>query len=254
MDKKERYREIIELLQRDHKVEVNELAQRFATTPMTIRRDLNALVKEYNIVRTHGGAMIGNQPVVRIVSFDEERIGHREEKNAIAAMGASLIRSGQRFYLDSGSTTRILLDYLDRETKAVVVCNHLGVARQALEFPNLSVVMLGGDVIRLTNCSSGPVTEEQIQRYSLDAAFIGAAAVGSDGNLFDGFSPEARFKSHIFKAAAKVFLLADSSKINTYDLNQFGHLSRIDTVITDRGIDREGENLMKRYQVKLIRV
>ena len=254
MDKNESYRKLIEMLQKNRKVDVNELAAYFSTSQMTIRRDLNALAEQYNIIRTHGGAMIGDQPVVRIVSFDEKRIAHRKEKNAIAAMGASLLRSGQRIYLDSGSTTRILLDYLDRDMKAVLVCNHLGVAKQALEFPNLSVIMLGGDMIRLSNCSSGPVAEEQIQKYSLDAAFIGAAAIGNDGNLFDGFSPEARFKSHIFKVASRVYLLADSTKINTYDLNQFGHLNHVDTVITDRGIDKEGEALMKRYNVNLIKV
>ena len=254
MEKKERYREIIELLQKNHHVEVNELSKRFGITPMSVRRDLNALAEQYNIVRTHGGATIGDQSVVRIVSFDEERIAHREEKNAIAAAAAALIRPGQRIYLDSGSTTRILLNYLDRDMKAVVVCNHLGVAMQALEFPNINVVMLGGEMIRLSTCSSGPVAEEQIQRYSLDAAFIGAASIGADGNLFDGFSPEARLKSHIFRVASRVHLLVDSSKINTYELSQFGHLKQVDTVITDRGIDRDGENLIKRYDVKLLKV
>ena len=251
MNKNERYSEIIELLQRNHRVDVNELAARFRTSQMTIRRDLNVLSKEYNIIRTHGGAMIGDQPVVRVISFDEEKIPHQEEKHAIARKAAGMIRSGQRIYLDSGSTTRIVLDYLEKDTRAVIVCNHLGVAQQALSFPNLSVVILGGEMIRLSNCSSGPITEEQIQKYTLDAAFIGAAAIAPDGSLYDGFSPEARFKSHIFDVSRHVCLMADSSKINTYALSQYGHLSQVDTVITDRGIDRDGENLMKRYDVHL---
>ena len=253
MDKNERYRIIIDLLQKERKVRVADLARRFDSSEMTIRRDLKDLSAQYNIIRTHGGAMLGDQPVVRVISFDESRVPHQKEKAAIARTAAQMVRSGQRIYLDSGSTTRILLDYLDPDIKAVVVCNHLGVAQKALEFRNLSVVMLGGDMIRITNCSSGPVAEEQIQRYSLDAAFIGAASIGADGHLFDGFSPEARLKSHLFKVARHVYLLLDSSKINTYDLNQFGHLSHVDTVITDNGIDKNGEILMKRYDVRLIK-
>lgn len=254
MNKSERYRAIIEILQREGSVDVNDLAKRFQTSLMTIRRDLNALCEEYNIVRTHGGAMMGEGPMVRVISFDEKLIAHREQKNAIAKKAASLIRSGQRIYLDSGSTTRIVLDYLDPETKAVIVCNHLGVAQQALGFKNISVIMLGGYMIPMSNCSYGETAEEQLKRYSLDAAFIGAAAIGPDGNLFDGFSPEARLKNYIFDVASKIVLLADSSKIGTYDLNRFGHLKHIHTLITDDGIDRDGRNLINRYEVPLITV
>ena len=52
----------------------------------------------------------------------------------------------------------------------MVVVNHLKVAEQALQFENLSVIMLGGDMIRITNCSSGPVAEEQLKNYQLDIA------------------------------------------------------------------------------------
>ena len=256
MNKNERYKAIMEILQREGSVDVVQLAGRFQTSLMTIRRDLNTLCEDYNIVRTHGGAMLKDQaqPVVRVISFDERRIAHREQKIAIAREAAAMIRNGQRIYLDSGSTTRIVLDYLDPETKAVIVCNHLGVAQQALGFKNMSVIMLGGNMIPMSNCSYGEVAEEQIRRYSLDAAFIGAAAIGQDGNLFDGFSPEARLKNYIFDVASRVFLLVDSSKVGTYDVNRFGHLNKIHMVITDDGLDREGRNLISRFDVPLITV
>ena len=109
-------------------------------------------------------------------------------------------------------------------------------------------------MIPMSNCSYGEVAEEQIRRYSLDAAFIGAAAIGQDGNLFDGFSPEARLKNYIFDVASRVFLLVDSSKVGTYDVNRFGHLNKIHMVITDDGLDREGRNLISRFDVPLITV
>ena len=112
--------------------------------------------------------------------------------------------------------------------------------------------MLGGDVIRLTNCCSGPVAEEQLKKYQLDIAFIGAAAVGSDGKLYDGYSPEARLKSSIFSVAKKVYLMVDSSKMNTYNLNEFGSLSQVDGLITDSGLDEEAELLLKRHRVNVI--
>ena len=84
VNKSERCLAILDILQK-HKVEVNELAKRFGISEMTVRRDLNLLARQYNITRTHGGALMANQPVVRMISFDESRISNREAKEKIAA-------------------------------------------------------------------------------------------------------------------------------------------------------------------------
>ncbi|MEF9954766.1 MAG: DeoR/GlpR transcriptional regulator, partial [Clostridium sp.] len=73
-----------------------------------------------------------------------------------------------------------------------------------------------------------------------------------DGRLYDGYSPEARFKNSIFSVAKKIYLLADASKLNTYDLNEFGLLSQVDGVITDAMIDEEGMNLLRKYNTNII--
>lgn len=252
MNKSERCLAILDMLQKRHKVEVNELAKEFRISEMTIRRDLNFLAEQYNITRTHGGALMANQPVVRMISFDESRISNKEAKERIAAKAASLIKNGQRIFIDAGSTTRIVLNYMSEDVRAVVVTNHLKVAEHALQFDNLSVIMLGGEMIRITNCSSGPVAEEQIKKYQLDIAFLGAAAIGTDGRLYDGYSPEARFKSSIFSVAKKTYLLTDSSKFNTYDLNGFASLSQVDGIITDAAIDEEGMNLLRKYNIDVM--
>ena len=136
MKKNERCLAILEILQKQHKVTVTELAEKFDISEMTVRRDLNSLAREYNISRTHGGAELGNQPVVRMISFDEPRIAHKDSKDKIAALAATMIQNGQRIFIDAGSTTRIILNYLEEDTRAVVVTHHLAVAEQALKFEN----------------------------------------------------------------------------------------------------------------------
>lgn len=252
MNKGERCLQILNILQEQHKVDVNELAEQFQTSEMTIRRDLNFLAQQYNITRTHGGAIMANQSVVRMISFDEDRISNKEAKESIARTAVTLIKNGQRLFIDAGSTTRIMLRYMSEDMKNVIVTNHLKVAENAMEFDNLSVIMLGGELLKITNCSSGPVAEEQIRRYQLDIAFLGAAAIGTDGKLYDGYSPEARVKNSIFSVAQKVYVLADSSKFNTYDLNSYGALSQVDGLITDAGITEDGMALLKKYNVNVI--
>jgi DeoR/GlpR family transcriptional regulator of sugar metabolism len=56
----------------------------------------------------------------------------------------------------------------------------------------------------------------------------------------------------VFEVAKETYLLADSSKFNTYDLNSFASLSRVKAVITDSNINAEGMSLLKRHNVQVI--
>jgi DeoR/GlpR family transcriptional regulator of sugar metabolism len=252
MNTRTRCMAILDILLKQHQVKVGELAEMFKTSEMTIRRDLNLLAQQYNITRTHGGAVLAQDSVVRLISFDDAKIEHKEAKELISKKAVELLEPRQRIYIDSGSTTRNMINYITDDMRNVVVTNSLTVASVALQHKNLSVIMLGGEMLRIANCSSGIVAEEQISRYQLDIAFLGAAAVGTDGKCYDGYSPEARLKGTIFEVSKKICLMVDSSKFNCYDLHEFCSLKQVDTVITDAGITREARNLLNKYKLEVI--
>ena len=52
---------IKELLQENKSVTIADLAVRMNVTRETIRRDLRAMEKEHELIRTHGGAYISGQ-------------------------------------------------------------------------------------------------------------------------------------------------------------------------------------------------
>lgn len=252
MNKSERITIILNELEKTRSVTVKDLSARFGISEMTIRRDLKELSEQYNITRTHGGAVIHSQNVVRTFSFDEQNISRQDDKQKIAQKAASLVSFGQRIYIDAGSTTRAMVRFFHNEMHNVIVTNHLSVAEEALQFDNLSVVMLGGEIIPMKKCTSGATLEEQLKSYRLDIAFLGAAAIGTDGRLYDEFTPDALFKKYLFTVAERVILLADSSKLNTYELSSFGSLQDIDTLVTDSNISQEGLDLLKKYNVNVV--
>lgn len=254
MDKSNRCLKILDELQLQGSVEVNELAKKFNTSEMTIRRDLNELAKEYNVTRTYGGAILpkNGTPIIKPATFYDEKIANKEVKEKIAKKAASLIQFRQRVFVDAGSTTRGIAQFLQNDLKAIVVSNSIGVVDACLQFENISVIMLGGEMIRISRCSSGSNAEQQLLGYQLDIAFIGAGAIGADGKVYDGYSPEARFKKKLFDVAERVYLLVDSSKFNTYDLIAFADLNQVYGLITDSGIDDNTKMLLKDNNVKLI--
>lgn len=252
MSARARCLEILDLMQKQHEVKVSDLANHFNTSEMTIRRDLNFLARQYNITRTHGGAVLSENSVVRTISFDEAKISNKEAKELIARKAVEKVEFRQRIFIDAGSTTRNMIKYFTDDMRNVIVTNNLSVAEGALEHKSMSVIMLGGEMLPIANCSYGPVTEEQIRRYPLDIAFLGAAAVGADGKMYDGYSLEARFKGAIFEVSQKICLMVDSSKFNCYDLHEYGSLKQVHTVITDAGVSKDALALLDRYGVEVV--
>lgn len=254
MDKASRGLKILELIQKNGQVEVTELAKIFNTSEMTIRRDLNALSKTYNVTRTHGGASIpqNGAPIIKAETFVEEKILNKEKKDLIAKKAASLIEPRQRIFIDPGSTARLVTKYLQNEKKNIVVTNSVAVVDSCLQYDGISVILLGGMILPGSRCVMGTTAEEQLRTCSLDAAFIGASAVGNDGKAYDGYSPEAWFKKMIFDVAEKVYLLVDSTKFNTYDLTAYAHLQQFAGIITDRGIDEKTKAILKKRNLNLI--
>ena len=80
----ERRRKILELTHRDGRVVVKDLARRFSTSLITIRKDLESLHQMGRIQRAHGGALPIDASALRDPTLREKEQLHRQEKLRIA--------------------------------------------------------------------------------------------------------------------------------------------------------------------------
>jgi DeoR/GlpR family transcriptional regulator of sugar metabolism len=81
----ERRRAILEALRRDGRVLVRDLAKRFRTSQVTIRKDLEILHSTGKVHRTHGGALPSREGALEDPTLREKEKLHRKEKMQIAA-------------------------------------------------------------------------------------------------------------------------------------------------------------------------
>jgi DeoR family transcriptional regulator of aga operon len=100
----ERRRGILELLQLDGRVLVRDLSDRFHTSLITIRKDLEFLHHQGQLERTHGGSLPRRTGALQDRSFQEKERLHRHDKLRIATAAVRMIREGQVIILDSGTT------------------------------------------------------------------------------------------------------------------------------------------------------
>ena len=121
----ERFAAILSILQKQRTVTVLELTQALSISESTIRRDLVALHKMGKLKKVHGGATLLHKEYglyeTEVAARSEE---HVEEKKRIARYAASLIQAHDFVYIDAGSTTLHMVEYL-KEEEAIYVTNGL---------------------------------------------------------------------------------------------------------------------------------
>ena len=138
-------RKIQELVERHNHVSVDDLADMFGVSKMTIRRDLQQLHRHNSVERTHGGAITTKRPSRLLEPRLLERVNTlSEEKKAIAAFVAQQIPEGITLYLSGGTTVFYIAQALCHRNDITIVTNSLVTAGYIAENSDMKLGVLGG--------------------------------------------------------------------------------------------------------------
>ena len=237
MLKEKRQMQIDELLRKDGEVTISQLSRMFGVAEMTIRRDLDTLAQQDGVVRTYGGAVLEQRPQRKQQAQTE--IQDKEGKLALVKKALSFIEDGTTVFFDSGTTGLLLAQSVPASSHICALTNSIPVAMELVERPFVSVILIGGELKGDTLSCRGQATEEALERFRVDVAFVGVRAVGRGGELFSGSVAEAGLKKRILAAADMCFVLADSSKLSRQSLCRFADAREVDALITDDGMTPE---------------
>lgn len=227
-----RQQDILTAARTEGRVGVDMLAQTFAVTPQTIRRDLNDLCQRGLLSRVHGGAMPANS--VSNVAYEERRNLASEEKRLIGAATAALIPENCSVMLNIGTTTEQVARALTDHGGLVVITNNLNVINILNRTPNKELILAGGVVRQADGGIVGEAAVDFIRQYKADIAVIGASAIDSDGAILDYDQREVSVARAILESARKVILVADHLKFERTAPMRICGLDRIDIFVTDR--------------------
>ena len=106
---KERQSAMREIIRRDGRATIADLARRFNVTTETVRRDLSLLSQKEPIRRIHGGAVL-LPPVQHEFDLEERKMSFPNEKRAIGALAAGLLSDGDS--VDDGSVEAMTYIFL----------------------------------------------------------------------------------------------------------------------------------------------
>jgi DeoR family transcriptional regulator, fructose operon transcriptional repressor len=234
----ERQQAIAALIRETGRLAVADLADRFAVTQETARRDLAALESAGLLRRVHGGA-VATAALSMIEAGVAEREGSRApEKSTIAKAATALLPpAGGSVLLDAGTTTGRLAGLLPVDRDLFVVTNSVGIAHRLSGHGRLTVRLVGGRVRGVTQACVGDETVRALSDLRVDVAFLGTNAVSPAHGMTTPDPDEAAVKRAMVAAARQVVVLADSGKLGGEQLVRFARPEQVDTVVTDSGAD-----------------
>lgn len=218
-------------------VTVGELAERFGVSIDTVRRDLDQLAADGILVRTYGGA-VSLSTVFRTDRTVDQRLAVQEqEKEKIAALAAALVQDSSTIMINGGTTTLALARNLGQHRDLTVATNNLLVPGALPPTAIRDIYVFGGAVRALTLATIGPVsfrgnTGAELD-ISCDLALIGVGAVSADAGYTTSNLAEAAMMQEMISRAARVAILADSSKFGRRLFAQVSELGAADYLITD---------------------
>lgn len=242
---------ILGLLEGRGSVPVEELAQNLEVSAVTVRKDLDRLVRSALIERVRGGA--------RLRASEEGpfalRLGRRVvAKRAIARRAAGLVDAGAVVALDSSSTSYYLALELAERADLTVVTNSLRVATQLAERSELEVVLLGGSVRRTSNSTVGFPPEVLRGFGRIDVAYLGISALSVERGLLERSYSEAETKRAMAGVANQVVGLFDSSKAEGFGQHSVIPAESVSMLVTDDGFPEADAASWEAHGVRVERV
>ena len=226
-----RLEEIIKLVERNGSVTVQELTEYLGASESTIRRDLTLLDEEGKLNKVHGGATAVNAYYVKDEEVECRKLRSREEKTEIARYAAALIRPDDLVYLDAGTTTERVIDFIT-EKRAIYVTNAIGHARRLAE-AGCETHILGGKFKLSTEAIVGNETVYELEKYNFTIGFIGTNGVSKKAGFSTPDMDEAMVKKKAINQCRTPYILCDPEKFNQISPVTFADLDAATVITTE---------------------
>ena len=211
---------------------LEELAQAFAVSTNTVRRDINELLIGGQIKKVYGGVSAVNPAGLLPMSVRAQR--QLQNKQIIGELAGALVPDHATLFLDSGSTTVCVIPQLANKRNITLITHSLAALYEAAKYPELNVISLGGQYSQPTSSYVGASTTEALSRMTVDIVFIAATGISLEKGLTNTTYFEAELKRIVTRENARIILLADHTKFDTFSLFTFCALDRLSAVVTDQ--------------------
>ena len=221
-----RHAEMLALIRGRQEVMVEELAEHFGVSMMTVRRDLQVLEEGGKVSRFHGGV---TSDVRAAAAVERENTAFYRE--LIARKAASLLAEEDSILINGSNTALSLLNYVDNKSVNVYTNNAKVVERRYSA--GVSICLFGGQLRGSGHILLGDLTLKNLMEVYADKCFLGCTGISPDGEILCGIPSELGINETMIDHSHSYYVLADHTKVGKTSAYASFHLEKTGCVITD---------------------
>lgn len=208
------------------------MAEEFAVSEMTIRRDVELLERKGVARRIMGGAIAftgkSDEP-----PFESRAADASASKAHIASAVVELLQRHETVLLDSGSSALAVARSIRGQGLGLTVVTPSIAAAVALaDEPDTTVLLTGGRVRPGELSLIGAETEASLALFNCDTYVMGIAGIAVVG-VTDYHCEESSVKRAALRAADRIIVVADKTKLGRVRLMNIAPLSALSVLVTD---------------------
>jgi DeoR/GlpR family transcriptional regulator of sugar metabolism len=234
----ERRQRILDRILEQDSVTVEDLADEFGLTKMSLRRDLNALAESGQIARVRGGATRPRAPVSARRYHDAQQ-RNSPAKARIARTAAQLLGRAATVFFYSGSTVARVAEALSEEQhdQLTVVTHSVPVINTVAAWNDAHLVAVGGLYLPTYMAFVGPQAIESLRSLSADVAVVGCDGLSLSEGLTTPHQLIAEIGTLLIERSRKTIVVADSTKIGRRGFTPIAPVTAVDVLVTDEHAD-----------------
>ncbi|MCM1272874.1 MAG: DeoR/GlpR family DNA-binding transcription regulator [Clostridium sp.] len=245
----ERYAKILEIVNEKRSIKLTELCDILDASVSTVRRDLNALHDMRKLVKVHGGAIAIDDNFSFIEhNVEEKSILYTEEKTAISKYAASLIEDNDLVFIDAGTTTEKMADFVTARNVTFVTTGFINAKRLAAK--GYKVFIPGGEIKVSTEAIVGAECILNLKAYNFTKAFVGVNGISLTGGYTTPDKNEAIVKRTVIENSCKTYIVSDHSKLDKVSGVTFADI-REAGLISDGPVDKKYKEITYVKEVKI---
>ena len=245
-----REEEIISIVSKKKKIEVNELSELLNVSKVTIRKDLDKLESRGLLHRQHGFALLNNMDDINY------RLAQNYDlKMKIALEASKLVNDGEVIMIESGSTCALLAEELAfNRNDITIITNSCFIASYIRKADSVKVILIGGEYQKDSQVNVGPLVKQVISEFFVDKLFVGIDGFDQSRGFTGSDITRCDTTRTLSTAANQTIVLTDSSKFTQNGVvSEFG-FDEISKVYTDSNIKEETLTFLNKKKIDVVTV
>ena len=230
MKKAERIERLEERLKETGVLHLSDAAGHLGVSEMTVRRDLASAPHLFSYLGGYILPVGGERTTYR---FDAEADTHAEAKELACRNAARLVEPDDTIFIDCGTTTPRMTEYLPTSGNLTVITYAMNVAERIMKRPNTNLVLLGGLFHASSQSFSGDEALRTVERLGIGKAFLSAGGLHAQHGATCSNFHEVPIKQAVLARAGVSYLVIDTSKLEKIKPAFFASAGQFNEVITE---------------------